>query len=267
MDGSDEAVGAREVELLSLALVGFVLGFPHTEAVVGLGVPVFQILHDDFFAGPVAFDALEDNFRLAVVALGGGDAGVGIDIPSEGGGISFERLPFEGIELSDDIVEGGFLSGRDTGIVGDDDPGIRASAPVGAEIAGEPNLGAVEFHVLVMTFIDLEDEVGAAEMLVLAMSGGVVIEVAGTEHVATAGFDVSRGDLEVIFGRRSSSNTENQESDGKDEKGSQENPGARNHTVPPERKTMAGEAIARIVIQSGGKQEEKIAGNGVHGNR
>jgi hypothetical protein len=58
-----------------------------------------------------------------------------------------------------------------------------------------------------MTLVHLEDEVGAAIMLVHVlpshshMVGGMGVEVAGTEHVATARFDVTRRHVEIRFGR------------------------------------------------------------------
>ena len=64
MDGDEEAVSARVVELLPLAFVGFAARFPHTEPIVGLSIPVADVLQDDFLVGIVALDSIEDNFGL-----------------------------------------------------------------------------------------------------------------------------------------------------------------------------------------------------------
>jgi hypothetical protein len=68
------------------------------------------------------------------------------------------------------------------------------------------------------------------------MIGGMRIEVARTEHVATARLDVGGRDLEVVLGRRGGCNTEEKQGDRANKQAEQDNPGARRHTVPPEAK-------------------------------
>lgn len=53
MDGDEEAVGARVVEVLTLAIVGFMARLPHAEALVRLSIPVVDVLQDDFIVGIV----------------------------------------------------------------------------------------------------------------------------------------------------------------------------------------------------------------------
>ena len=69
MDGDEEAVGAGVVELLALALVGFVARLPHAEAIVGLSIPVADVPQHDLLVGIVALDAIEYNFASS--SLGG----------------------------------------------------------------------------------------------------------------------------------------------------------------------------------------------------
>ncbi len=58
-----------------------------------------------------------------------------------------------------------------------------------------------------LALVHSEDEVGAAIMLVHVlpthshMVRGMGVEVAGTEHIATAGFDITRCHVEIRFGR------------------------------------------------------------------
>ena len=193
----EEPVRARVLEFLVVALVRFMLGLPHAETVIALGVPVFQVLHDDFFLRAITLDTLENHLSFAIIPLCSGDTGVGIDVPRERRRVGFNPLPFEWIELRNDIVQSSFLRRRNTGIVGDDDPGISASGPIRPKVARDPHLGAIQFHIFVLAFIHLEHKVGPAEVFVLAMSRRMIVEVAGTEHVATARFDVCRSDVEI----------------------------------------------------------------------
>src|SRR5215471_3500228 len=135
MDSDEKAVGTRVVELLTLTFVRFVARLPHTEAIVGLSIPVANVLQDDFLAGIVALDSIEYNFSLAVGAPRGRDTGLGVNIPREGCSICLEPSPFEWIKLGNNIVKSSFLRGGNAGIICDDGPRVLPGAPVRAEIA------------------------------------------------------------------------------------------------------------------------------------
>src|ERR1700693_1631660 len=80
VDGNQETVRAVIGKLVAVALESFVFALPHAEAVVGLGAPVFQIVHDNFLTGAITADTLQDHLTLAVVHLGLGHAGLGVNI-------------------------------------------------------------------------------------------------------------------------------------------------------------------------------------------
>src|SRR3974377_2012345 len=133
MDGDEEAVSAGVVELLALSLVVFAARLPHAEAIVGLSIPVADVLQNDFLFGIVALDSIKYNFRLAIRAPCGCDAGLAVNIPRERRGICLEPSPLEGIKLGNDIVKSRFLGGSDAGIVCDNGPRVFTRAPVRTE--------------------------------------------------------------------------------------------------------------------------------------
>src|SRR6266581_962238 len=201
MDGDQEAVGSVIGKVVALAVKGFVLALPHAEAIIRLSLPVFQIVNDDLVVRVIALHFLQNDLALSVVHLGVSDAGLAVDHPGKTLRVHVEFLPFEGIELADDVVESGLLFGGNAGIVVDDGPGIGAGAPFATEIGGDPDLRAVEFGVLVIALVHLEDEIGAAIMrlhvMLVHMMCRTSVEVAWAEHVATARLDVRGGDVEV----------------------------------------------------------------------
>src|SRR5260370_13234090 len=69
MDGDQEAIRPVVGKLVAVPLKGFMLVLPHAEAVVGLGAPVFQVVHDDFLVGIIALDLLQSAFALAIAHL------------------------------------------------------------------------------------------------------------------------------------------------------------------------------------------------------
>jgi uncharacterized protein (DUF1501 family) len=63
---------------------------------------------------------------------------------------------------------------------------------------------APQFRIFVIALVHFENEVGAAKnvhpLLLVHMVRGVRVEVTGTEHVATARFDVAGGHIKIGFG-------------------------------------------------------------------
>src|SRR5260370_16800023 len=82
-------------------------------------------------------------------------------------------------------------------------PGILASAPVAAKIAPEPDLSAIQLDVFVIAFIHFENKVGTAKMLFRMMLthchvvGGMIVEVARTEHAPTPSFHSTPSHLKI----------------------------------------------------------------------
>ena len=81
VNGDQKPVRAVIGKLVAVALKSFVFALPHSEAVVGLGAPVFQVVNDNFMAGVITADTLQDDLTLAVVHLGLGRARLGVNIP------------------------------------------------------------------------------------------------------------------------------------------------------------------------------------------
>src|ERR1700736_5471965 len=69
----------------------------------------------------------------------------------------------------------------------------------------EPDFGAIQLRIFVIALVHFEDEVGATKMrvhlMLIHVICGMGVEVAGTEHVATARFDITGGHVEFGFGR------------------------------------------------------------------
>src|SRR5262249_19571722 len=106
-----------------------------------------------------------------------------------------EGLPGYREERAGDLRDAVTLLLRGCLVEGQDGPQHLALRKVAAQIAGEPELPAVERRRAVVTLVDLVGDVGAAEVLAApaaVVTGRLRVEVALAEHRTAARFDGGR---------------------------------------------------------------------------
>src|SRR6185369_6569961 len=204
VEGEHKTVGALELESLGALAVGFKLIRHHDEAIVAWRSPIFDVLEDRWFIGHAletfqldlgSFSAVESCMRLVFVKGPSVDIALGC----------LERFPFHGKDMAEDNAQGLPLVWSRSLVEGDQGPIHLSLREVSAQIAGDPELGAIERGLAVMSLVDFVSVVEFAVVFGFAMlvvCRRLRIEVAHTEVWTTAGFN--RGSIDrPIVDRRS----------------------------------------------------------------